>query len=254
MTASRGTVISVHRLGATVRLDDGKAGRHTLRGDVRASGRLRCESERRESLSLEVETRGRHRLAFLARPERAAVEAAPAPVVSVHDSPFEEQMRRYLKETEEWAPPDRPHPAERHFIRKKRRAAHFEGRARYASAPPRDHLARFQQHALARRSRRRREARAARKRIHRDAAERGRRRRRRTVRGRPAAYARCDRAVRRAGPRARRCAGLHRDQRVAARQGRGRVRTCGRVVDRRRVACYRGPRRSDQFVRRCDVW
>jgi hypothetical protein len=41
---------------------------------------------------------------------------------------FEVQMNRYLKSTEEWAPPDRPAPAERHFIRKKRRAAFFEAR------------------------------------------------------------------------------------------------------------------------------
>jgi hypothetical protein len=44
------------------------------------------------------------------------------------DAAFEERMGAYLKETEAWAPPDRPPPAERHFIRKKRRAAFFEAR------------------------------------------------------------------------------------------------------------------------------
>jgi hypothetical protein len=69
-------VISIHQLGATVRLEDG-----TL----------------------------------------AAVLVDPS---------FEDQMTAYLKSTQEWAPLDRPPPAERHFIRKKRRAAFFEARGK----------------------------------------------------------------------------------------------------------------------------
>ncbi len=46
------------------------------------------------------------------------------------DANFEDRLNAYLKSTEEWAPPDRPEPAERHFIRKKRRAAHFEARSK----------------------------------------------------------------------------------------------------------------------------
>ncbi len=129
MTASLGTVINVHRLGGTVRLADGRLAAIPYAELCAHQSAFDDSLQRREAISLEVEDRGRHVLAFLARPESAPVPQ-PAEALSVHDTLFEEQMRRYLKETEEWAPPDRPHPAERHFIRKKRRAAHFEGRAR----------------------------------------------------------------------------------------------------------------------------
>jgi len=118
----------MHRLGATVRLDDGSLAAVPYAELCAHQAAFDASLTRRETLGLELEQRGRHRLAFLARPDGAATQ--PAPARSVHDSRFEEQMRRYLKETEEWAPPDRPHPAERHFIRKKRRAAYFEGRTR----------------------------------------------------------------------------------------------------------------------------
>lgn len=74
----------------------------------------------REPLALWVERNGRHAVAYL--------EARTAPRLS--DATFEERMNAYLKSTEEWAPPDRPAPADRHFIRKKRRAAVFEARAK----------------------------------------------------------------------------------------------------------------------------
>jgi hypothetical protein len=126
---SRGTVISIHRLGATVRLEDGTLASVPYAELCAHQDAFVTSLSRREPLTLELQQRGRHRSAFLARAERE--RSAPLAVVpSVHDSAFEEQMRRYLKETEEWAPPDRPAPAERHFIRKKRRAALFEGRAR----------------------------------------------------------------------------------------------------------------------------
>jgi hypothetical protein len=134
VTPSLGTVINVHRLGATVRLADGTLAAIPYAELCAHPDAIDASLHRREPIALEVEQRGRHVLAFLARPDRAPAPGTPvAPPVaplSIHDSLFEEQMRRYLKETEEWAPPDRPHPAERHFIRKKRRAAYFEGRAR----------------------------------------------------------------------------------------------------------------------------
>lgn len=74
----------------------------------------------REPLALWVERNGRHAVAYL--------EARTAPRLT--DATFEERMNAYLKSTEEWAPPDRPAPADRHFIRKKRRAAVFEARAK----------------------------------------------------------------------------------------------------------------------------
>lgn len=120
-----GTVISLHRLGATVRLADGSLVA-VPQAEVNAQhAAFSASLTRREPLTLYVDARGRHRTAFLAQPAPPAVST-----VGSHDSAFEEQMRRYLKATEEWAPPDRPAPSERHFIRKKRRAAYFEARSK----------------------------------------------------------------------------------------------------------------------------
>jgi hypothetical protein len=50
-----------------------------------------------------------------------------APVPRLTDPAFEAQMNDYLKSTQEWAPPDRPQPFERHLFRKKQRAKSFRG-------------------------------------------------------------------------------------------------------------------------------
>ncbi len=120
-----GRVISLHHLGATVRLDDGslvavpfaevESNRPTF---VRAM-------QRREPLTLVVRRDGRHPVASL-----SAAAQAPKPPPQLIDPGFEDRITAYLKATEEWAPPDRPQPAERHFIRKKRRAALFEARTK----------------------------------------------------------------------------------------------------------------------------
>jgi len=116
-------VINIHQLGATVRLDDGSLAAipaselHAQRQAIVASFR------RREALTLRIERTGARPVAFLAR-EPVEPESGGRPF----DLAFEVQMNRYLKSTEEWALPDRPAPAERHFIRKKRRAAFFEAR------------------------------------------------------------------------------------------------------------------------------
>jgi len=130
VTEAQGTVISLHRLGATVRLSDGSLAAVPL-GEVTAHPEeFSASLSQRQPLSLLLESRGRHRAAFLARGSVEHANAPTVPAVVLHDSAFEEQIRRYLKATEEWAPPDRPAPSERHFIRKKRRAAYFEARAR----------------------------------------------------------------------------------------------------------------------------
>lgn len=132
-TEARGTVISLHRLGATVRLEDGTLAAVPA-GEVAAQHAVLAASlRRREPTAFVLEGRGRHRAAFVARGAQArttVAAVAAAPALASHDSAFEEQMRRYLKATQEWAPPDRPEPAERHFVRKRRRAAYFEARAR----------------------------------------------------------------------------------------------------------------------------
>jgi len=46
----------------------------------------------------------------------------------LRDERFEEQLAGYLKETQEWELQDAPPAHERHFLRKKRRAAIFENR------------------------------------------------------------------------------------------------------------------------------
>jgi len=121
-----GLVISVHQLGATVRLEDGSLAAIPAselganRPAILRSGR------RREPLAVDVERRERHAVAYVAREPQARIQGTPR----LLDAVFEKQMAAYLKSTEEWAPPDRPEPAERHFIRKKRRAALFEARSK----------------------------------------------------------------------------------------------------------------------------
>ena len=56
-------------------------------------------------------------------------EVAPTTdVPALTDPSFEAQIAAYLKSTEEWAPPDRPQPFERHLVRKQHRASFFESR------------------------------------------------------------------------------------------------------------------------------
>ena len=69
---------------------------------------------RRKRLAFEVRRTGR----------RCAVSLAP----QIRDDDLEEQIAAYLKSTEEWEPSEGPPAAERHFLRKKRRAALFEAK------------------------------------------------------------------------------------------------------------------------------
>ncbi len=110
----------MHFHGATVRLADGSIAAVPAHEATAHADALRRSQQQREPLAFVVEITGRHAVA------RVALDDSPlAP-----DANFEDRLNAYLKSTEEWAPPDRPAPAERHFIRKKRRAAHFEARAK----------------------------------------------------------------------------------------------------------------------------
>ncbi len=80
---------------------------------------------RREPLGLVLDRHGRHRVVRIELPSNAA---APAAGALQSDATFEARIGAYLKSTQEWAPADKPPPAERHFIRKKRRARLFEAR------------------------------------------------------------------------------------------------------------------------------
>lgn len=108
----RGTVISLHLYGATLRLETGELA-SAPQSDVQAH---RLEYERafwgRKELAFDVRRSGtRHPVALLAP--------------NLRDAQFEDQIAHYLKTTQEW---ERPEDSERHFLRKKRRAALFESK------------------------------------------------------------------------------------------------------------------------------
>jgi hypothetical protein len=120
-----GLVISIHQLGATVRLEDGSLAA-VPESELTANRPAIVRSlRRREPLAFDVNRDAPRAIAYVSRgpsDERAGPRLL--------DATFERQIAAYLKSTEEWAPPDRPEPAERHFIRKKRRAAFFEARSK----------------------------------------------------------------------------------------------------------------------------
>ena len=109
-----GIVINLNTYGATVRLDD---------GDLATAPSSDVESHRDQYQRSLVR---RKRLAFEVRRDgrRRAVSLAP----QIRDDDLEEQIASYLKSTEEWEQPDGIPVAERHFLRKKWRAALFEKR------------------------------------------------------------------------------------------------------------------------------
>lgn len=110
----RGTVINLNAYGATVRLEGGSLAGVPL-PDV---DKHRAAYERALA--------SRKTLEFLIRPSGRNTIAMLAP--QLRDDALEEQIALYLKSTEEWEKPDLPPAHERHFLRKKRRAAIFESR------------------------------------------------------------------------------------------------------------------------------
>ena len=82
----------------------------------------------RTAISISARSCAASALAFEVRREgrRCAVSLAP----QIRDETLEEQIATYLKSTEEWEPADGFPAAERHFLRKKRRAALFESKHR----------------------------------------------------------------------------------------------------------------------------
>jgi hypothetical protein len=122
----RAVVINIHYHGATVRLADGTLA--AVPSDEFAAHRPAYVAgyERRTELDLVLSRHGRY--ASVAFPKSGTEQNVPSEVPRLVDTAFEERIGEYLKATQEWAPADRPDPAERHFIRKKRRAAFFEAR------------------------------------------------------------------------------------------------------------------------------
>jgi|SRR5579863_5953081 len=124
-----GKVINLHRFGATVRLADGRL------ASVPPS---EVEAHR----AMFEESYAAHRPLRLAMREAekglsvvlADFVSEEPPAMSLTDEAFEERLADYLRETEEWAPPDQPQPFERHLTRKRRRAAQFESSATRSQA------------------------------------------------------------------------------------------------------------------------
>lgn len=111
---SGGIVINLNAYGATVRLDDGDLASASALDVERHRDDYQRSLMRRKRLAFEVRRNGRRR----------AVSLAP----QLRDDAFEEQIASFLKSTEEWEPADQMPAAERHFLRKKRRAALFESK------------------------------------------------------------------------------------------------------------------------------
>lgn len=127
MSRAAGQVINVHAFGATVRLEDGSLAavpRHELESH---RGRFELSLARKTRLPLDVHPVAHGKVAVLAADAFDAMLAAEAAdPVSLTDDAFEERLAAYLRATEEWAPPDKPQPFERHLLRKKRRSAQFK--------------------------------------------------------------------------------------------------------------------------------
>jgi hypothetical protein len=136
-----GNVINLHALGATVRLDDGRLAAAPL-ADVeahRASYQRSLTARKKLPFAIREEGFGRSAILATETMEEPAKALPTAPPVVLTDDVFEERLADYLRETEEWAPPDRPQPFERHLTKKRRRAAQFssedDGRQKYRGGP-----------------------------------------------------------------------------------------------------------------------
>lgn len=111
-----GVVININAFGAIVRLDDGELARAD-HDDVAA-----------HLLEYENALSSRARRAFIRHGAGRRANVTLAPQIS--DERLEQQIASYLRSTEEsWESGELP-AHERHFLRKKKRAAHWKPRQR----------------------------------------------------------------------------------------------------------------------------
>lgn len=108
----KGTVINLNAFGATVRLESGELARANS-DDVQA-----------HRIAYERSLLKRMPLPFLRHDGAGRITVTLAPQIT--DERLEGQIASYLKSTEEWEGEFPAH--ERHFLRKKRRAAHWEAK------------------------------------------------------------------------------------------------------------------------------
>lgn len=121
----RGSVINIHSWGATVRLEDGRLASIPL-ADLEANRAVYTRAlGSRTPLPFDESRGSRHCIATLVRNELAETVVPSSKEPQITSALFEAHMTAYLRETEDWMPPDRPTPIERHLIRKHRRAAQF---------------------------------------------------------------------------------------------------------------------------------
>jgi hypothetical protein len=111
---ANGIVINLNAYGALVRLEGGDLASASASDVQSHQEQYQRSLLRRKRLAFEVRREGR----------RCAVSLAP----QIRDDELEEQIASYLKSTEKWEPADAMPAAERHFLRKKRRAALFATR------------------------------------------------------------------------------------------------------------------------------
>jgi hypothetical protein len=117
----RGSVINVHNLGATVRLEDGRLVAAPI-GDVNKNRASYTRALEHKETTVPFDLVGRMVVIAQTRVDEVT-PTTQAPALT--DPSFEAQIAAYLKSTEQWAPPDRPQPFERHLVRKRQRAKAF---------------------------------------------------------------------------------------------------------------------------------
>ena len=120
----RGSVINIHALGATVRLEDGRLVAAPV-ADVNKNRAAYTRALERKEMTLPFDLVGRMVVLAQTRVDEVTATTVVPPLT---DPSFEAQITAYLKSTEEWAPSDRPQPFERHLVRKRQRAKLFENR------------------------------------------------------------------------------------------------------------------------------
>ena len=121
----RGSVINVHNLGATVRLEDGRLVAAPI-GDVNKNRAAYTRALEHKTSTVPFDLVGKMVVLAQTRVDEV-VPTNDAPVLT--DPSFEAQITAYLKSTEDWAPADRPEPGERHLQRKRQRARLFRSDA-----------------------------------------------------------------------------------------------------------------------------
>ncbi|MGH8164585.1 MAG: hypothetical protein ACREP1_09655 [Rhodanobacteraceae bacterium] len=110
----RGMVLNLNTFGAAIRLETGLVASAPA-SDVEAHvAAYRRAMTGRKEVAFAVARAGRHPIVLLAP--------------QIRDDAFEAQIAGYLKQTQEWETPEAPPAHERHFLRKKKRAALFESR------------------------------------------------------------------------------------------------------------------------------